>query len=225
MTPILALPGTLCPPAVFDRLAESVDLRTWSWLTRPGPWDIPSLVADIAAQLDGPTLVIGHSTGGALALQLALSHPGLVAGLLLADTGAHMRDHGDVEAILLGLRENWGPELLGRILDRSFHEPLDPGTRAEWLAWALATDPRGAHDVLRSQHALDLRPLLHTVAVPTVVVHGRHDQARTVAHAQELATGIPGAELVLLDTGHTPVHEDPDAVARAVRRLELRLPA
>jgi pimeloyl-ACP methyl ester carboxylesterase len=38
-------------------------------------------------------LVCGHSTGGAIVLQLAVSHPATAAGLLLVDTGAHVA-HG-----------------------------------------------------------------------------------------------------------------------------------
>ena len=65
------------------------------------PWTIDANVAALAALLDGeadtPVLVIGHSFGGALAMQLAAAHPGRVAALLLLDPavgldGAWMRD-------------------------------------------------------------------------------------------------------------------------------------
>jgi pimeloyl-ACP methyl ester carboxylesterase len=73
-----------------------------SWLTEPGPWDIPSIaerVADhVSRRWHHPVLVCGHATGGAIVLQLAISHPAAVAGLVLVDTGAHMRGHGDVDA-------------------------------------------------------------------------------------------------------------------------------
>ena len=55
----------------------------------------------------------GHSTGGAIALQLAIRHPDVVAGLVLVDTGAHMRGHGDVDATLERIRTGWGEELRG----------------------------------------------------------------------------------------------------------------
>ena len=105
---LLALPGTMCSPAVFGPLAAAlaghVTVHPLDWLTQPGPWDIPAVAARTAAFIEGqwsrPLLVCGHSTGGAIALQLAISHPGTVAGLLLVDTGAHMKGHGDVDAIL-----------------------------------------------------------------------------------------------------------------------------
>ncbi|GAB6901361.1 alpha/beta fold hydrolase [Kineosporia succinea] len=215
----VALPGSFCSPAVFDRLGEHIELATYSWLTEPGPWDIPSMAAALAGHLTGPTVVIGHSTGGAIALQLAIHHPQTVSHLVLVDTGAHMRDHGDVEAILGQLRQEMPRQLLEAVLDRSFHAPLEPHLREAWLAWAAATDPKAAHDALMSQHELDFRPHLHRIAAKTLVVHGEYDQARPIRHAQELADGIPSTRLLLLPTGHTPVHEAPEQVATAIRGL------
>jgi 3-oxoadipate enol-lactonase len=105
---LVALPGTMCSPAVFEPLARAltgrVILDPFSWLTQPGPWDIPAIAERVAAYIGErwgrPVLVLGHSTGGAIALQLALREPQAVLGLVLVDTGAHMRGHGDVDAIL-----------------------------------------------------------------------------------------------------------------------------
>jgi pimeloyl-ACP methyl ester carboxylesterase len=220
---VLALPGTFCPPAVFDLLSADlgpeITLRPWSWLTRPGPWDIPSVAADIAAHHERPFVLLGHSTGGAIALHLTLTRPDLVEALVLVDTGAHMKNHGDVESILRSLRAGVDPQLLAAVLDRSFHTPLEPELREEWLAWAAKVDPQAAHDVLASQHDLDFRPFLSQIATPTLVLHGEFDQARPVRHAEELAAGIAGAGLKVLPTGHTPVHEAAGEVAESVRRL------
>ncbi len=154
MVAVLALPGTFCPPAVFDRLSAELGpeftVQPWSWLTRPGPWDIPSVAADIAAHHERPLVLLGHSTGGAIALQLTLTHPKLVEALVLVDTGAHMKDHGDVESILRSLRDGVDPQLLAAVLDRSFHAPLEPELREEWLVWAAKVDPQAAHDAWRA---------------------------------------------------------------------------
>lgn len=64
------------------------------------PWSIDANVAALAALLDDnaqPVLVVGHSFGGALAMQLAAARPDRVAGLLLLDPavgldGNWMRD-------------------------------------------------------------------------------------------------------------------------------------
>jgi pimeloyl-ACP methyl ester carboxylesterase len=85
-------------------LAGEVDVVPFFWLTQPGPWDVPSVAERVAGHLvenwSWPVIVCGHSTGGVIALHLAVRHPALVGGLVLVDTGAHMHGHGDVDAIL-----------------------------------------------------------------------------------------------------------------------------
>ncbi|KWX21305.1 alpha/beta hydrolase [Mycolicibacterium wolinskyi] len=64
------------------------------------PWTLDANVAALSGLLDGPTLVVGHSFGGAVALNLAAAHPDLVSGLVLLDPaveldGEWMRDIAD----------------------------------------------------------------------------------------------------------------------------------
>lgn len=217
---VVAIPGTMCAPSVFRRLAErlagEMTVDAVSWMTEPGPWDIPTVADHIAARIDEPALVLGHSTGGAIALQLALAHPAKVRGLVLVNTGAHMRGHGDADRILAAMTTDWGPELSAAVLDRSFATPLDPADREELLAYAAGVPKQAALAVLRSQRDLDLTPRLTELRCPVTIVHGVLDQARTVDGAHELAADIPGARLRLVDTGHTPVYEAPDAVAEEI---------
>src|SRR5437764_1017658 len=99
----LAVPGPLCAPSVFDRLADRLDgevtVQGVSWLTEPGPWDIPAVAERIVQRFPEPGLVLGHSTGGAIALQLAIEHPERSQGLILVNTGAHTRGHADLDRI------------------------------------------------------------------------------------------------------------------------------
>jgi len=227
---MVALPGTLCSPVVFDRLGEAlageVRVDPYSWLTEPGPWDIPAVSARVARHIDehygGPVLVCGHSTGGAIAQHLAATRPETVRALLLADTGAHMRGHGDVDAILARIRDDWSAELRAAVLDRSFHIQPGPRLRADLLAWADSIDQKAVHDVLASQRDLDLTADLAHVHRPAIVLHGRYDRARDPAQGRELAAALPNAEFRLLEPGHTPVYEDPASVADAVRTLLAR---
>jgi pimeloyl-ACP methyl ester carboxylesterase len=225
--PLVALPGTLCAPEIFEPLDQPlkamVCLDVRAWLTGPGPWDIPSLAAAIAGYLRRryarPVPVCGHSTGGAIALQLAVTAPETVAGLLLVNTGANMHEHGDVETILRRVHEEWGQELRAAVLDRSFDGALEASTRARMLAWTTVVPQQAVYDVLASQHGLDMTPWLRTIAVPTIVLHGARDRARSIAAARELTAGIAGARLRLAPAGHTPVYETPDVAASAVAEL------
>jgi len=217
---LLAIPGTLCAPSVFDRLADRLDgevtVQGVSWLTEPGPWDIPAVAERIVQRFPEPGLVLGHSTGGAIALQLTIEHPERVRGLILVNTGAHTRGHGDMDRILATMQNNWGPELHAALIDRSFAAPPDPADRAALLAYAAKIPAAAALAAVRSQRDLDFTPGLGEIRCPVTVIHGELDTARTVEHAQELADGIPDARLCLVRTGHTPVYEAPEKVAREV---------
>lgn len=197
-----------------------LSLRSVSWMDGPGPWDIPSVAARLASSLRaasaggtahgavqgavhgaaggtasgaGPALVVGHSTGGAIALELALSAPDLVSGLVLVDTGPNMHDHGDVDGILRTIRDDWGEPLWAGILDRSFASPLPADVRSSFLDYASGVPRQAALDVLTSQRALDYLPRLESLECPVAVVHGRLDPVRTVAQATAFAAALAAA--------------------------------
>jgi pimeloyl-ACP methyl ester carboxylesterase len=84
------------------------------------------------------------------------------------------------------------------------------------------TERVGAAAFLRQQHAIlgrpDSRPLLPSIKVPTLVVVGRGDQTTPPDLAAEIADGIPGARLVVLEgCGHLPPMERPDEVNTLLR--------
>src|ERR1700722_8871716 len=53
---LVALPGTMCSPAVFDPLAQALAgelvVDAVSWLTQPGPWDIPAVADRVADHIE-----------------------------------------------------------------------------------------------------------------------------------------------------------------------------
>ena len=76
------------------------DLLGHGYSSWSAPWTLDANVEALAALLDQPTLVVGHSFGGAVALNLAAAHPELVGGLILLDPavgldGAWMREIAD----------------------------------------------------------------------------------------------------------------------------------
>jgi len=223
----LCIPGTYCSPVVFETLDETlfpeVQLLPLSWMTSPGPWDIPALGQRVALFLQelgtGPVLLAGHSTGGAIALAAAAAAPELVSGLLLLDTGANMHGHGDVSSIISLIEQGPGQEFFQALLRRSFYHQPDASRLEQLGAYASAVPGEAALQALKSQAALDLTDVLATLQMPAVVVHGRYDQARPIAHAEWLVKHLPHAELILLDCGHTPMVEIPSAYQQAIQRL------
>jgi lipase len=117
------------------------------------PWSIDANVDALAALLDadadGPVVVVGHSFGGAIALNLAAVRPDLVSALVLLDPavgldGDWMRDIADdmlaspdytdrAEARAEKVSGSWGevdPDELDRELDEHLIDL--PGGRAGW---------------------------------------------------------------------------------------------
>ncbi|GAA1035333.1 MULTISPECIES: alpha/beta fold hydrolase [Amycolatopsis] len=223
--PVVAVPGTLCSPRIYAPLAAALsdELDAVDWMTAPGPWRIEDIAARIASRIEqhdgGPVTLIGHSTGGCIATVVAATRPDLVSGLLLANTGAHMRGHGDVDRILAAIASAWGPDLHAGVLDRSFAVPLPPDLRAELLGYAARIPAEAALEVLTSQRDLDLTPRLASIRCPVTVLHGIHDRARTLADAQHLVDHLPDSELVTVETGHSPIWEDVPATVAALERL------
>lgn len=235
-TTVVAFPGTLCSPAVFkptaDALAETCDIHATSWMDKPEEttpqgqttWSIEEVARRETRKIKQPVILIGHSTGGAIAAYLAAENPELVRGLVLVNTGAHMRRHGDVNKIIQAVQSGHIDNVREAVVTRSFASLPPEDALAAFRRYAASVSAQAVLEVLESQRDLDLTALLARIRCPTVVVHGVLDKARSKGDAEELAGLVPGAEVRWVEgCGHTPVFEAPEAVAGAVRELTMRL--
>lgn len=161
-------------------------------------------------ELDGPLVLVGHSLGGAIALQVVLNEPDLVAGLVLVATGPRLpvpaqladaaRDDVDAEARRL-LVKGW-PSIDDETLEREAGRITALGGDTLALDYLACT-------------TWDASARLGEVGVPTLVMAGLDDRLTPPAYAQELADGIPGAILTRIpDVGHWLHKEEPHAVDR-----------
>ena len=178
--------------------------------------------------------LLGTSWGGMLALEHALSGAGGVVSLILSST---LASSAEWAAEAKRLRDELPPEVVAE-LDRYDREQAwdDPGyeralepfdgrhfyrgeTRPPELERMLAERDRKAYRAMWGPNewtmtgALrdwDVRPRLHEIDVPTLVIRGRYDLC-TDAIAATLVNGIRGArEVVLEESSHTPVLEETD---------------
>ena len=176
----------------------------------------------------GPVVFVGLSMGGLVGQGLGIRYPQLVRGLLLANTAATYPEAGRA-----GLAQRAAAVRAGgmvAVADAVLERFLSEATRASQPA--LAADVRGS--LLRADaegYALaalaiqgaDWRPALASIRCPVQVVAGAQDAGSTVAMAQVIADGIPGAQLSVLEAAHLSVLEQPAGFWQALQRLLARV--
>jgi len=103
---------------------------------------------------------------------------------------------------------------------------LIPGDRDQALATMMRENirPSSVRAAGYIGAETDLRPMLHTVDVPTLVLHGEADARSPLTNAEALHAAISTSQLVVLPKlGHACVVEDPEACATEIRRFVRKL--
>jgi class 3 adenylate cyclase/pimeloyl-ACP methyl ester carboxylesterase len=187
----------------FDKRGVGLSERTFGSRTAEDQLDDVRAVAD-AAGIERAT-VIGLSEGGPLALLFAAACPDRVESLVLWSTMARIlvapdypegADPSAVEELMRLVEERWGT---GRALRFIIDMPRDDATRLAAARYERqSATPRGIVDVLRYNTSLDVRGVLDSIHVPTLVVHRAGDSAMLPAWGRYLAQHIDGARYVEL---------------------------
>lgn len=225
MKNLLILPGLLEDADAFEALvdglrgevdcavADMTRARTIADLARSALEQAPA----------GPLLVAGHSMGGYVALELARQAPERLAGLALLNTHARPDTAESTEnrRRLMALADTDFQAAVNALVPKLMTPAHleDPVLAGIVGAMALAV---GKEAFKRQQEAIigriDSRPHLAAIRCPTLVVAGREDAIMPVALLEELARGIPGARLeVVEDCGHMASIEQPGRVLELVR--------
>jgi pimeloyl-ACP methyl ester carboxylesterase len=99
-----------------------------------------------------------------------------------------------------------------------FSGPVPQETRDAVRAMLLETRPAGTRSMVTAFADADLRHVLPTIAVPTLLLYGADDARAPRAVAEALRVAIPGSRLVLLPgAGHDVNLEAPQGFDAAVR--------
>ena len=182
---------------------------------QPGPYTMEGYADALAGLLADQGLeqvvLVGGSMGGVVAQHLALRHPGRVSRLLLVATGGGIADPAGALAKADALAEAaWNEACIAPIVDGFFHRPPPAAQLAEYRRVALMASQAAAVEAARSNARSRTLERLGAIAVPTLIVQGRHDRARTPEHGAAMRDRIPGARLeVVEEAGHTPQLEAP----------------
>jgi pimeloyl-ACP methyl ester carboxylesterase len=225
----------------LDDLSDEFRVVAWDapGCGRSGDPDGPIGLADVADCLvefvaalgiERPH-VLGLSWGGGLALEVYRVDPSLPRSLVLADTYAGWAGSlppddvaARLDAYLTAARtdarglQNWGP---GMFSPSAPAELVDEFTEIA----SSSVHPAALASLARSFAETDLRPVLPTIAVPTLVLHGEVDARSPLAVGEALHESIPGSQFVVLPgVGHVSNVEAPEQFDRAVRAFLRSVP-
>ncbi|MEO8132723.1 MAG: alpha/beta hydrolase, partial [Betaproteobacteria bacterium] len=161
-----------------------------------------------------PTIVLaGGSMGGVVAQHFALRHPRRIERLLLVATGGYTANAALAleKADALSVAP-WNEQSVAPIVDGFFYQRPPDEKIAQYRKIALSASQTAAVDAARSNAANRSFDELASIRVPTMIIQGRHDRARTPGHGAEMRDRIAGSVLeVIEDAGHTPQLEQPQA--------------
>ena len=167
--------------------------------------------------------LLGYSEGGPMSILFAATHPNRITALILAESFAKSRASADypgggdpliVEEMARLVDEDWGS---GACLKYFAPALVDhPKAREAVGAWErMAGSPSAVLATLKMIGEIDLRPLLPSLQVPTLILQRRGDLLAPRAGGRYLADHIPNA--ALLGAGRRCSH----LVARRCRRISL----
>jgi pimeloyl-ACP methyl ester carboxylesterase len=161
-----------------------------------------------------------------VALSLFQRHPAVPASLVLIGGYAGWAGSLPRDEVARRLEMFIGMAELGDALDPKSYpglfSNLIPADRDAALATIMRENVRPA-TIRAAGHVgaeSDLRPVLPTVDIPTLVLHGEADARSPLANAEAIHAAISTSQLVVLpELGHACVVEDPEACATEIRRF------
>ena len=217
--PLLLIMGITAPGAVWARHTAAwqqsfrclmPDNRGVGRSDRPrGPYTTAQMADDHAGLLEAldlpPVRVVGCSMGSAIALQLALRHPGRVRSLVLCCPWVHCdaQTARTFDQLVTWRRRLRPAEFTGALQwlihgAASWKDPAFRRQAAQARRRAAHQDPVQSVANLAAQAAAcvghDVRADVHRIRVPTLVLGGEEDRFTPPWMAQEVAAGIPGAQ-------------------------------
>ncbi len=166
-------------------------------------------------------VLIGVSEGGPMCSLFAATYPERTAALIMIGTYAkRIRDDDypwapsaeDRDGFFEQLQSDWGKPV--GIEERAPSMADDPAFRDWWSTYLrMGTSPGAAVALTKMNAQIDVRPILPSIRVPTLVIHRTGDLCLKVEEGRFVASKIPGAKFVELPgIDHLPFVGDQDAV-------------
>ncbi|NTJ43784.1 alpha/beta hydrolase [Agrobacterium larrymoorei] len=221
MTVLLLIPGLVSDSRIWQQLADDARMPTLhADVTRDR--SITDMGQRLLEETNHDLIVVGHSMGGRVALEMARLMPSRIKALVLANTGHSPKREGEEikrqQMIDLGyknmneLARQWLPPML---------DPARTGDKAliEHLKSMVLRAGARVHE--RQIRALIDRPdatsYLGMITCPVLLIAARQDNWSPIEQHQQIADAVGDAEMVVIENaGHFAPVERPQEVSSAI---------
>jgi pimeloyl-ACP methyl ester carboxylesterase len=198
----------------------------------PATYRMPDYAARLAELIDhlalGRPHVLGLSWGSTLALALYEQRPDLPRTLILTAAYAGWAGSLTPEQVTERLRSSLrdldaagSPETFVRTWIPSLFTPnAEPSVIEDYVAVMADFHEGGIRQMLHAMAEADLRSVLPTIDVPTLLLCGADDARSPSSVAEAMQNAIPGSQLIFLpDVGHMSNLEAPERFNHVVREF------
>lgn len=219
MTRVILLPGLACDDEVWAGVQPALGVPCKVADVHFREATLPAMAARLLAEQPGPLVLVGHSMGGMVALEALRQAPGRITAAAVLGSTARP-DTPELVRLRTEACELFAAGHAEEVLEANLLFAFDP---ASLRGTSLADDyvalvlRAGAEQLIAQNRAVmaraDLRPHLGAIRCPLLVACGRADLLTPPECSEEIAAGVPGAELHLLDgCGHMLTLEQPERV-------------
>lgn len=222
--PIVFIPGLMCTGRIYQHQVETLGQTHPVLLANHWSHDTMAGIAKSTLDFAPKTFALaGTSMGGYVALEIMRQAPERVTKLLLMSTSAKPdtpERSADRRKQVEGARK-YGVRagtraLYPKLVHPARHEDAPLLTTFFEMAEELGVDAF-AKQIEAIIGRADSRPTLGDVRIPTLVIAGRDDALITPDNSEELASGIPGARLALVEhCGHMGMIERPETYTKLI---------
>jgi class 3 adenylate cyclase/pimeloyl-ACP methyl ester carboxylesterase len=182
---------------------------------------------DVRAVMDAVgserAVIFGVSEGGSMSLLFAATYPERTRALVLYSAFAKypglVRAPGQLEAAIAHIERNWGTGVSLRRMAPSLAD--DPKAVRAWARFErLSASPAAVIGLRQMNWDIDIRHVLPTIRVPTLVLHRSGDRAISVEAGRYIAAHIAGAKYAELPgIDHFPFVGDSDRIVDEIEEF------
>ncbi|MEC3861219.1 alpha/beta hydrolase [Mesobacterium sp. TK19101] len=218
---LVFVPGLLSDARVWAPVRALLGLGGYA-ADVDGPASITGMAERVLAAVDGPLIVLGHSMGGRVGMEMARIAPDRMRGLVLADTGHHPLAEGETATREAKIAQ--GHADMGALCDAWLPPMVDDSRHGDYVLMGalremvLAKGPQVHEAQIRALMGRpDAGAYLAAVHCPILLSVGRNDRWSPVSHHDEIAAMAPEAEVAVIEgAGHFLPIEKPVETANVI---------